>query len=94
MESGILYVDVLNGTFVQNIGLNKGTVIDNLPPGFSYNVVRESDTRLRYEITGKASAHAAANTLTNISVRVDMDKINGSNQSNFGTNSITITFND
>jgi len=94
LESGIVYVNLTNATFVQDIGLFNGTVMDNLPIGFTYTVTRESDTRLKYEIIGNSSAHSASNTVTGIRVRVDMDKVNGTHQYNFGSNNITIQFND
>lgn len=62
--AGDTYGGIVNDEFV-----GKGWVnVANLPSGLSATVTRDSDTQVSMRLTGRATAHAASNSVSNVSV--------------------------
>ncbi|MBU6305130.1 MAG: DUF4214 domain-containing protein, partial [Betaproteobacteria bacterium] len=62
-----LSVRIAGDTFKGASGAALGTV-SNLPQGLSANLIKVSDTEGRLTLVGKAAAHAAANSISNLTV--------------------------
>ncbi|WP_139490132.1 LamG-like jellyroll fold domain-containing protein [Brevibacillus dissolubilis] len=64
-----------NGTFMAD--MSTGVTINPLPTGLGVEVTRMSDTELKLTFTGKATAHQAADSISQASVSIDKTKIDG-----------------
>ncbi|WP_182302565.1 M6 family metalloprotease domain-containing protein [Cohnella cholangitidis] len=84
--------DATYGTFDPSIASGDIT-IHNLPAGLGYTVTRTDPTTLTITFTGKATNHANANDVSNVSIKVAANKIIGISVP-ATTNTFAINFND
>ncbi|MFF0915430.1 cadherin-like beta sandwich domain-containing protein, partial [Brevibacillus sp. NPDC003359] len=84
-------VTLTNGTFAAD--MSTGVMVNNLPAGLGISVTRDSDKQITISFTGKATAHANANDVTNATVTIDKAKITGAT-ANVTSNAFTIDFQD
>lgn len=90
--SGTEVLTLANGTFATD--LTKADVtVNNLPAGLSYDVSRTSDTQLTVSFSGKATAHAAADSVANAFITVAQAKVSGAT-ANVSSNNFAINFKD
>ncbi|MFF0828909.1 cadherin-like beta sandwich domain-containing protein [Brevibacillus sp. NPDC003359] len=84
-------VTLTNGTFAAD--MSTGVTVNNLPAGLGIAVTRDSDKQITISFTGKATAHANANDVTNATVTIDKAKITGAT-ANVTSNAFAIDFQD
>lgn len=95
--STVSTITLANDTFTGTNGDNWSSLVSNVPAGLTASLLRTSATTATLSFTGKATAHAAADSITNLTVIFTDAAFTGGSASsvNGSTNrTLAIRFND
>ncbi|MEZ4114085.1 MAG: peptidoglycan-binding domain-containing protein [Candidatus Paceibacterota bacterium] len=66
--TGSIVATLTNDTFVDPLTLNTHITVTNVPAGLTAVVTRDSSTQATITLTGNATSHAAANSISNLTI--------------------------
>ncbi len=92
LASGTVVITIANGTLADPL-LKADVAASNLPTGLDYSLARDSATQLTVTITGKATSHANANDVSDLTFTIARAKVDGAT-ADLTTAPIRIDFND
>jgi|GEM_PF-666750 len=92
LASGTIVITIANGTLTEDISAADVTA-SNLPAGFDYTAGRADPTHLTISLTGKATSHAAADSVSSLTFTIARAKVAGA-EGDLTTESIGIGFSD